>query len=127
MGIPKKFIGPNTGRVYNLENGDKIDPEKEGIGCAGVGNIPSAVVNGKEKYARVFVRLRTPAETLTCKPIRDSKDFAARVSIIENWFNSVMRKPNMVLTFEALELTEKDAEILELEESLLPKKEIETL
>lgn len=36
-------------------------------------------------------------------------DFAQRVSIIENWFNSVLRKPNMVLTFEARELTEQEA------------------
>lgn len=118
MGLSKKFIGPKTGRVYDLENGDKINPAIEGIGCSGVGDIPSAAIDGKEKYARIFIRLRTPAETLTCSPIRDAKDFATRVSVIENWFNSVMRKPNMILTFEALELTEEDAVILEQSESL---------
>lgn len=105
----KKFKGPKTGHVYNLEHGERIDPEKEGIGCAGSGNNPSAVVNGKEKYSRIFIRLRTPMETLLCRPIQDSADFARRVSIIENWFSSVMRKPNMILTFEALEITEQEA------------------
>lgn len=117
MGIPEKFIGPNTGKVYNLKDGDKIDPVKEGIGCAGIGNVPSAIADGKEKYSRIFIRLRTPAEVLMCRPIRDAEDFAARVSIIENWFNSVMRKPNMVLTFEALELTEEDVDALEQDRS----------
>lgn len=109
MSIPKKFKGPRTGHIYDLKNGEKIDPEKEGIGCAGCGSNPSALVDGAEKYARVFIRLKTPAETLLCNPIKDGADFAQRVSIIENWFNSVMRKPNMILTFEARELTESEA------------------
>ena len=84
MSNPKTFKGPVTGHVYDLEHGEKIDPVKEGIGASGCGSAPSAVVNGREKYARIFIRLRTPAETLTCRPIRDGADFAQRVSIIEN-------------------------------------------
>lgn len=110
MGIQKKFKGPVTGKIYNLEHGDKIDPEKEGIGMAGAGNYPSALVKGKKKYSRIFIRLKTPAETLLCTPIQDGADFARRVSIIENWFNSVIRKPNMVLTFEAMEISEQQAQ-----------------
>lgn len=113
MSNPKKFIGPKTGRVYDLEHGDRIDVEAEGISAAGVGNAPSAVVNGKEKYSRVFVRFKTPAETLTCRPIRDEADFARRVAIIENWFRVRYRKQNFMLTFEALELTDEDANLLE--------------
>lgn len=113
MSTPKKFKGPVTGKIYNLEQGDKIDPEKEGISMSGAGNYPSALVKGKEKYSRIFIRLKTPAETLLCTPIQDGADFARRVSIIENWFNSVIRKPNMVLTFEAMEISEQQAQEME--------------
>ena len=109
MSNPKTFKGPVTGHVYDLEHGEKIDPVKEGIGASGCGSVPSAFVNGREKYARIFIRLRTPAETLTCRPIQNGADFAQRVSIIKNWFNSVLRKPNMMLTFEAMELTDQEA------------------
>lgn len=109
MSNPKTFKGPVTGHVYDLEHGEKIDPVKEGIGASGCDSAPSAVVNGREKYARIFIRLRTPAETLTCRPIQNGADFAQRVSILENWFNSVLRKPNMMLTFEARELTDQEA------------------
>ncbi len=84
MSNPKTFKGPVTGHVYDLEHGEKIDPVKEGIGLSGCGSVPSAFVNGREKYARIFIRLITPAETLTCRPIQDGADFAQRVSIIEN-------------------------------------------
>lgn len=110
---PKTYKGPVTGKVYDLEHGEKIDPVAEGIGAAGHKSSPKALVNGRRKYTRIFIRLRTPAETLTCRPIEDGRDFANRVSIIENWFNSVMRKPNMVLTFEAMELTEEQAREME--------------
>lgn len=116
MSNPKTFKGPVTGHVYDLEHGEKIDPVKEGIGATGCGSAPSAFVNDREKYGRIFIRLRTPAETLTCRPIQDGTDFAQRVSIIENWFNSVLRKPNMVLTFEARELTEQEAAEMESEQ-----------
>lgn len=116
MGMPKKYKGPVTGKIYDLEHGDRIDPEKENIGAAGVGNHPSVTVGGKKKYSRIFIRLKTPAETLTCTPIRDGADFAQRASIIENWFNSVMRKPNMILTFEAVEITEQEAREMGLEQ-----------
>lgn len=63
----------------------KIDPAEAGISMAGLDG-PSAYINGKEKYRRIFIRLRTPQETLTCSPIEGGKDFAQRASIIENWF-----------------------------------------
>lgn len=104
-------------------NNKKIDPEKEGIGITG-GTMrngkasPSAMLNGKELYKRIFIRLRTPLETLTCSPIEDGKDFAKRASIIENWFNSVIRKGNYVLTFYAEQVTDEVADnmIREIEE-----------
>lgn len=70
---------------------------------------PSAYIDGKEKYRRIFIRLRTPYETLTCSPIEDGADFARRASIIENWFNSIVRKGNFVLTFDAVQITDEDA------------------
>lgn len=99
--------------MYDLEHGDRIDPEAEGISAAGCGGAPSVVVNGKEKYSRLFVRLKTPAETLTCRPIRDEADFAQRVAIIENWFRVRCRNRNVMLSFEALEMTNEDADSLE--------------
>lgn len=113
MSIPKKYTGPVTGRVYDLEHGEKIDAVKEGIGAAGCCGAPSGVVNGRKVYSRIFIRLRTPTETLMCRPIEDGADFARRASIIENWYNAVVRKPNMILTFEALEITEKEAREME--------------
>lgn len=70
---------------------------------------PSAYIDGKEKYRRIFIRLRTPYETLTCSPIEDGADFARRASIIENWFNSIVRKGNFALTFDAVQITDEDA------------------
>lgn len=71
---------------------------------------PSAYIDGKEKYRRIFIRLRTPYETLTCSPIEDGADFARRASIIENWFNSIVRKGNFVLTFDAMQVTDEEAD-----------------
>ena len=90
----------------------KIDPAEAGISQAGLDG-PSAYINGKEKYRRIFIRLRTPEETLTCSPIDGGKDFAQRASIIENWFNSIIRKGNYVLTFYAEQVTDEVAEQIE--------------
>ena len=95
-----------------LEKEGKIDPEKHGVGMTGINGAPSAFVGGQEKYRRIFIRLRTPHEVLTCRPIEDGKDFAQRASIIENWFNSVIRKGNYVLTFEAVQVSDEEAERL---------------
>lgn len=86
----------------------KIDPAEAGISMAGLDG-PSAYIDGQEKYRRIFIRLRTPYETLTCSPIEDGADFARRASIIENWFNSIVRKGNFVLTFDAVQITDEDA------------------
>lgn len=95
-----------------LSREGKIDPSKYGIGVPGLGGTSRLKINGKEPYKRIFVRLRTPQETLTCSPIQDGADFAQRVSIIENWFNSVVRKGNFVLTFEALQITDEEADLM---------------
>lgn len=93
----------------------EIDPEKYGISVTGLGGTPKSTVDGRETYKRIFIRLRTPQETLTCSPIRDGADFASRASIIENWFNSVVRKGNFILTFEALQVTDEQADEMEKE------------
>ena len=91
--------------------GEKIDPARYGIGYTGDKGTPHGLVNGRKVYRRLFVRLRTPQETLTCSPIKDGADFAQRVSIIENWFNSVVRgSRNIVLDFCAYEVSDEEAE-----------------
>ena len=95
----------------------KIDPAEAGISMAGLDG-PSAYIDGKEKYRRIFIRLRTPYETLTCSPIEDGADFARRASIIENWFNSIVRKGNFVLTFDAMQVTDEEADRLQKEEGM---------
>ncbi len=87
----------------------KIDPAEAGISMAGLDG-PSAYIGGQEKYRRIFIRLRTPYETLTCSPIADGADFARRASIIENWFNSIVRKGNFILTFDAVQVTDEEAD-----------------
>lgn len=101
----------------------KIDPVKERIGMTGLAmkdgkRSPDPVIDGKNLYRRIFIRLRTPQETLTCSPIKDGKDFARRASIIENWFNSVVRKGNYLLTFQAVQVTDEEADRIEKEEGL---------
>lgn len=95
----------------------KIDPAEAGISMAGLDG-PSAYIGGKEKYRRIFIRLRTPHETLTCSPIEDGADFARRASIIENWFNSIVRKGNFVLTFDAMQVTDEEADRIEQQSKL---------
>ena len=95
----------------------KIDPAEAGISMAGLDG-PSAYIGGKEKYRRRFIRLRTPHETLTCSPIEDGADFARRASIIENWFNSIVRKGNFVLTFDAMQVTDEEADRIEQQSKL---------
>lgn len=116
-----KYIGPRTGRTYDLANGDKIDVEAEGLGYANQYSSPDATVNGKRVYKRIFVRLLTPYETLTCNPIKDGKDFANRVAIIESWFDSVICKGNYVLTFEAMQITDDEADEIERSGQTHPK------
>lgn len=98
-----------------VERGEKIDPVKHGIGCTNEDGTPNAKVNGKTVYKRIFVRLRTPYETLTCAPIKDGEDFARRCSIIENWYNGVTREGNIVLEFSAYQVSDEDADEMEKE------------
>lgn len=59
-----RYVGPVTGREYNLDEGDRIDPVVEGIGCTEDKSSPAARVNGRTLYRRIFIRLRTPQEHL---------------------------------------------------------------
>ena len=96
-----------------MKRGEKIDPVRHGIGMTGDKSTPNAKLKGKTMYRRIFVRLRTPQETLTCTPIEDGADFARRASIIENWFNSVVRgRGNIVLDFCAYEVSDEEADSL---------------
>lgn len=108
----------NTKEVHEdwreaVKHGEKIDPERCGIGMSGHNGAPSTFVNGQEKYRRIFIRLRTPQQTLTCSPIADGADFARRAAIIEGWFDSIVRKGNYLLTFEARQVTDEEADAIE--------------
>lgn len=65
MSVPKKFKGPVTGRVYDLEHGEVIDPAAEGIGCAGAGGaIPEwslTVRKSTAEYSSDFGRRWKPS------------------------------------------------------------------
>lgn len=111
MGTTKReYIGPVTGHKYNLAAGEKIDPIAEGIGYTGEKRSPTAMVNGKEVYKRILIRLRTPEEVLTFRPIENGADFARRAACIEQWYNRHIADGNVMLLFEALEISEEDAQ-----------------
>lgn len=105
----KEYIGPVTGRRYDLAAGEKIDPQVERLGYTGDKASPSAIINGREVYKRIFIRLRTPEEVLTHRPIENGADFAKRAAIIEQWYNNHVAGQNVLLLFEALEISEQDA------------------
>lgn len=96
--------------------GEKIDPERHCIGISGGQGTPDATINGRRTYRRIFIRLRTPQETLTCSPISDGKDFARRAAVIEGWFDSVVRRGNYLLEFTARQVTDEEADALEEEQ-----------
>lgn len=98
-----------------VARGEKIDPVKHGIGCTNQDETPNARINGKTMYRRIFIRLRTPYETLTCRPIKDGEDFARRCSIIENWYKGVTREGNIVLEFTAYQVSDEEADEMEKE------------
>lgn len=105
----KEYIGPVTGHRYKLAAGEKIDVEAEEIGYTGEKSSPSAQVNGREVYKRIFIRLRTPEETLTYRPIKDGADFAKRAAVIEKWYDGHCKDKNIMLFFEAIEISDEDA------------------
>lgn len=108
----KVYTGPETGRKYDLAAGDKIDPAAEGIAMTGDKDSPHAKIAGQEKYRRIFIRLRTPDEVLTYRPIEDGEDFANRLAIIEQWYNAHIKDRPVMLSFEALPM---DANLTDLE------------
>lgn len=115
MGQPNKYVGPVTGRVYDLAAGEKIDPRAEGIGSTRDKGSPSAFLNGKEKYRRLFIRLRTPTEILTYRPIEDGEDFARRVRAVAQWYDRFVKDQNVELLFEARPIGDSEAEAYERE------------
>ena len=106
------YTDPATGRVYDLPAGDERCRFDDSKACNEAKYI-NPIVNGRNTYRRIFIRLRTPYETLTCRPIEDSVDFAQRAAIIEGWFNSVVRTGNFELTFEARQITDEEADMME--------------
>lgn len=115
MGQPSKYVGPVTGRVYDLAAGERIDPVAEGIGCSGDKGSPSVFLNGKEKYKRLFIRFRTPTEILTYRPIEDGEDFARRVQAVAQWYDRFVKDQNVELLFEARPIGDSEAEAYERE------------
>lgn len=65
------YIGPVTGREYNLAAGERIDAEAECLGYTGDKASPHAIVNGREVYKRIFIRRKRPEEILAELDIRD--------------------------------------------------------
>lgn len=80
------YIGPNTGREYNLAAGERIDAEAEGIGYTGDKASPSAIVNGREVYKRIFIRRKKPEEILTELDIRDEERLHRQIYALCKWF-----------------------------------------
>lgn len=115
MGQPSKYVGPVTGRVYDLAAGERIDPVAEGIGCSRDKGSPSAFLHGKEKYKRLFIRFRTPTEILTYRPIEDGEDFAQRVRVIARWYDRFVKDQDVELLFEARPIGDSEAEAYERE------------
>lgn len=80
------YIGPVTGREYNLAAGEKIDVEAEGIGMTGDKASPSAFVNGRELYKRIFIRRKRPEEILAELDIRDEERLHSQIYALCKWF-----------------------------------------
>ena len=80
------YIGPVTGRVYNLAAGEKIDAEAEGIGYTGDKATPSAIVSGREVYKRIFIRRKKPDEILSELDIRDEERLHNQIYALCKWF-----------------------------------------
>lgn len=80
------YIGPVTGREYNLAAGEKIDVEAEGIGMTGDKASPSAFVNGRELYKRIFIRRKRPEEIIAELDIHDEERLHNQIYAICKWF-----------------------------------------
>lgn len=83
------YIGPNTGREYNLAAGERIDAEAEGIGYTGDKASPSAIVNGREVYKRIFIRRKRPEEILAELDIRDEERLHNQIYALCKWFQDL--------------------------------------
>lgn len=82
-----KYIGPVTGKEYNLAAGERIDAEAEGIGYTGDKASPSAVVNGREVYKRIFIRRKRPEEIVADLDIRDEERLRLQIYALCKWFH----------------------------------------
>ena len=86
MSKKNTYIGPNTGREYNLAAGEKIDVEAEDIGYTGDKASPSAIVNGREAYKRIFVRRKKPEEILSELDFKDEERMCRQIYALCKWF-----------------------------------------
>lgn len=84
--MKKTYIGPVTGHVYNLAAGEKIDVEAEGLGYSGDKASPSAIINGRKVYKRIFIRRKTPDEILAGLDIRDEERLHNQIYALCKWF-----------------------------------------
>lgn len=110
--MPQKYVGPVTGRVYDLAAGEKIDPVAEGIGCVNgstaPGCGPKARVNGREVYNRIFVRRRRPSEIAAgIDPNNDVETLERQIRALALWFRDFAGK-DVELLFGVRELEEDE-------------------
>lgn len=80
------YIGPVTGREYNLAAGERINAEAEGLGYTGDKASPSAIVNGREVYKRIFIRRKRPEDILSELDIRDEERLHNQIYALCKWF-----------------------------------------
>lgn len=108
-----KYVGPVTGRVYDLAAGEKIDPAAEGIGClngsTATGCGPKGRVGGREVYNRILVRRRRPEEIAAgIDPNKSVEELAQKCLALALWFRDFAGK-DVELLFGVREL-DGDAE-----------------
>lgn len=84
--MKKTYIGPVTGHVYNLAAGEKIDVEAEGLGYTGDKASPSAIVNGREVYKRIFIRRKKPDEILSELDFSNEVRLHNQIYALCKWF-----------------------------------------
>ena len=110
--MSQKYVGPVTGRVYDLAAGEKIDAEAEGIGVLNgsraPGCGPKGRVDGREVYNRILVRRRRPEEILAgIDPNRSVEELQRQCLALALWFRDFAGK-DVELIFGVRELEEDE-------------------
>lgn len=90
------YIGPETGHHYLPC--EKIDPVAEGIGYTGDKSSPSALVNGKEIFKRIFIRRKTPDRIWQDLDFSDPEKLRIGISVLVEWFID-MAQEDVILEF----------------------------